>query len=462
MNCMDRDEKRGMDRRGFIKTLGATAMGACLFPWQIRERSEAGKNPPNIVYIVSDDMGYGELSCYGGQFPTPNIDSIATNGIRFTQGYVTAPVCSPTRAGIMTGRYQQRFGYESNPGFEARNPVFGVPSSETTFADRMKALGYKTGCFGKWHLGNMPQYHPFERGFDEFYGFLGGAHSYFKLGKDDLNRIRSGREFVEKMDYTTDAFTRQAVSFIERNHNNPFFLYLPYNAIHSPFEAPEKYLSRFPNIKEPRLKRLAAMLSAMDDGVGDILETLRKYGIEENTLVIFHSDNGAPNRKFFKDNGPLRGYKGQVFEGGIRIPFMIQWKDHLKAGVVSDDLISSLDVLPTAVEAAGGKVLPEWQLDGKNLMPYLIDQDSSAPHDTLYWRMEGHWAIRKGDWKLVRQEEGKKPSLFNIAEDIGEENDLAAEMPDMVRQLQIAYDSWDAEMAEPLWESKEKQRLRQR
>ena len=346
------------------------------------------KRRPNIIVIVADDLGYADLGCQGCKdIPTPNIDTLAQNGVRFTSGYVSCPVCSPTRAGLMTGRYQQRFGHEFNPGPVARaSSNFGLPLTEVTLADRLKAAGYATGMVGKWHLGTQPAYQPQQRGFDEFFGFLGGAHSYLNALANGANPIRRGTTPVYEKEYLTDAFSREALAFIDRHQKEAFFLYLPFNAVHAPLEGARKYLDRFANIQNDKRRTFAAMLSAMDDAVGAVLTKLRQAGIEQETLIFFFSDNGGPTRQTTSRNDPLRGFKGQVLEGGIRIPFLIQWKSHLPAGMVYERPVISLDILPTAVAAAGIELPPEAKLDGVSLLPYLNGEKSGQPHEALYWR----------------------------------------------------------------------------
>lgn len=429
------------------------------------ERTERAARP-NILVIVADDLGYGELSCQGNpQIPTPQIDSIAKGGVRFTSGYVSGPYCSPTRAGLMTGRYQERFGHEFNPGPAQTTPdTVGLSLKEKTLADRLKEAGYATGMFGKWHLGYAARFHPLKRGFEEYFGFLGGAHSYLDAASDGRNPILRGTKPVTSIDYTTDAFGREAVAFIEKHKSQPWFVYLPFNAVHAPLESLDKYLSRFEGIEDKRRRTFAAMLSAMDDAVGSVLAKVREHHLEENTLVFFFSDNGGPTARTTSRNDPLRGFKAQTWEGGIRIPFMVQWKGHLAAGKVDNRPVIQLDILPTALAAAGVTIHPEWKLDGVNLLPYLAGEKSGVPHETLYWRFGQQLAIRRGDWKLVKApgagaEGGRRRSvattegahLYNLAKDIGEQKNLAAQEPEKVRELAEAWNQWDAELVPPAW-----------
>ena len=426
----------------------------------------AGK--PNLLIILADDLGYGELSCQGftTQIPTPQVDSLARNGVLFTSGYVSGPYCSPTRAGLMTGRYQQRYGHEFNPGpVQTASTTFGLPLDEKTIGDHLKAAGYATGWFGKSHLGYEPQFHPLKRGFDEYFGFLGGAHSYLDAMADASNPILRGTERVSSIEYTTDAFAREAVNFIEKNRRQPWFCYLSFNAVHAPLQSLEKYLSRFSGIEDTRRRTFAAMLSAMDDGVGAVLAKVREHKLEENTLIFFLSDNGGPTMQTTSGNGPLRGFKAQTWEGGIRVPWMMQWKGRIPAGKVEDRPVIQLDILPTALSAAGVKIMPEWKLDGVDLLPYVAGKETGVPHEALYWRFGQQMAIRMGDWKLVKgigskgvegtERFGKAGTadaeLYNLAQDMGEKNNLADKEPARVKELAAAWEKWNSELVDPKW-----------
>jgi arylsulfatase A-like enzyme len=427
--------------------------------------AEAQGRRPNVVLLVADDMGYADVGFQGSRdIPTPNIDALAKAGIRFTDAYVSGPYCSPTRAGLMTGKYPQRFGHEFNP---PGRPEYGLPIDQTTMADHLRSAGYRTALFGKWHLGESPKFHPMSRGFDEFYGFLGGDHSYFTTHPDPGGPVYDGRTPVDTMGYLTEEIADRAVAFIERNRSRPFFLYVAFNAVHTPMNATEKYLTRFANIADEQRRTYAAMLSAMDDGVGRTIAALRSDGLEDNTLIFFFSDNGGPTMATTTVNGssnaPLRGSKRQTWEGGIRVPFVIAWKGHLAAGKTESRPIIQLDVLPTALAAAGVAVRPEWKLDGVDLLPFLSGKETGAPHDALYWRLGGTMAIRKGDWKLVKTGDGpldpdvaalsdlSTAGLYNLAEDIGEKNDLAAAHPEKAKELAEAWQRWNKELVRPLW-----------
>ncbi len=445
-------------RRTFL-TAAAGALGA----------RAAGARRPNIIVILADDLGYGELGCQGNpEIPTPNIDSIASNGVRFTSGYVTAPVCSPSRAGLMTGRYQTRFGHELNAiGAQNKLPGVGLPLAETTLAATLHSAGYATGMTGKWHLGGTPPFHPQQRGFDEFFGFLheghfyvpppyAGVKSYLRSPEppyDEDNPILRGATPVEEKQYLTEAFTREAVRFIDGHQDRPFFLYVPFNAIHSPMQALEPYMDRFTRIENLHRRVFAAMLASMDDGVGRILAKLRERKLEDDTLIFFLSDNGGPTQELTSSNKPLRGGKGQTFEGGIRIPYMVQWKRRLPAGRVYDEPVISLDIFATAAAAAGAKL--QHPIDGVDLVPHLAGAKKQAPHEMLFWRYGPSAALRKGNWKLVRQGERNAPAagfqLYDLSSDIAESRNLAADRPEVLRELTAAWTGMNAQMMAPLW-----------
>lgn len=439
----------------------------------VAQAQEAARRP-NILLIVADDLGYADLGFQGGtDVPTPHIDALAKGGVRFTNGYVSGPYCSPTRAGLLTARYQQRFGHEFNPGGEGANAGangLGLPLSETTIANRFKEAGYATGLVGKWHLGAGQKHHPLQRGFDEFYGFLGGAHTYFD--KQDASVMR-GHTKISEPEYLTDAFGREAVSFIDRHQKEPFLLYLAFNAVHTPMEADKDRLAKFSSIQPKARQTYAGMLSAMDDAVGKVLETLRKAQLEENTLIVFISDNGGPTMQGTtinaSVNAPLRGSKRTTLEGGVRVPFVLNWKGKIAPGTVYHNPVIQLDVQPTALAAAGIEVKNDWKFDGVNLLPYINNQKTGAPHERLYWRFGEQNAIRQGDWKLVQYDLNADsyptrgvtgPRLYNLTDDIGESKDLAEKHPEKVKELQALWKEWDKELVEPLWGGQNRQQQR--
>jgi arylsulfatase A-like enzyme len=434
----------------FVLSLAAVALTALA--------AAAADRPPNVVIILSDDVGYGEFGFQGNkEIPTPNIDSIARNGVRFTNGYVAATYCSPCRAGLMTGRYPTRFGHEWNEGGPAgvgKGAVpFGLPLDQKTIAQHLKARGYATYAVGKWHLGGMPEYLPMARGFDEFYGTV--ANTPYLNPPNFIDSRVSPKVTPVKDDtfYTTDAYAERSVDLIGKSKEKPFFLYLPFNAQHAPLQPPQRYLDRFPNIADDTRKKFAATTSAMDDAVGKVLAKIREIGQEENTLIVFFSDNGGPTQVTTSKNDPLRGRKATTLEGGIRIPFCMQWKGKIPAGTTYDHPVIQLDLLPTALTAAGAKLDPAWKLDGVDLMPYVTGKVKDPPHPMLYWRFGEQWAVRKGDFKLVASavDGVKMVKLYNLTDDVGEAKDLAAEMPDKVKELRAEWEKWNAGNIDPLW-----------
>jgi arylsulfatase A-like enzyme len=410
---------------------------------------------PNIVLIVGDDMGYADVGFHGCKdIPTPHLDALAKSGVRCTNGYVTGPYCSPTRAGLLTGRYQTRFGHELNPGGGAKQ---GLPLTESTLADRLKGAGYRTALVGKWHLGGSPEHHPQKRGFDKFFGFLGGAHDYFTpMG------ILRGNEPGGDKTYLTDALGREAVAFIGANKARHFFLYLAFNAVHTPMQADDERLKRFAGIADPQRRTYAAMMSAMDDAIGAVTKKLADEQLTGNTLIMFISDNGGPTMKGVTVNGsvntPLRGSKRTTLEGGVRVPFVLSWLGKVQAGPTDDRPVIQLDLHATALAAAGVTPKAEWKLEGVDLVPYLSGKEKGNPHEALFWRFGKQMAIRQGDWKLVRYDlaaEGSKgisaTRLYNLKDDIGEATDLAGKHPEKVKELQARWDAWDKSNVAPEW-----------
>jgi arylsulfatase B len=452
--------------------------------------SATAEQRPNVIFIVVDDLGYGELGCYGGKdIPTPHLDSLAASGVRFTSGYVTAPFCAASRAALMTGRYQTRFGFEFNPiGAKNAAPGIGLPVAEKTVADRLRDAGYATGLVGKWHLGGTEPFHPQRRGFDEFFGFLHEGHYYVTppwqgvttwlrrkklpdggqgrwtspdgrtvwsthLGSnepeyDTGNPLLRSSQSVDEKANLTDAFTREACDFIGRHRSQPFFLYLAYNAVHSPMQGTDEYMKKFSHIEDIQRRIFAAMLAHLDDSVGKVLAELRESGVEENTLVVFLGDNGGPTEELTSSNAPLRGGKGDLWDGGIRVPFIVSWKNHITAGRIVNASVVSIDATATALELADAGS-GQKRLDGINLMPLLAGKMTEVPERTLFWRVGQKNALRSGNWKLIR--DGKEWQLYDLAHDIGETTNLAAKEPARVQQLTSLWDKWNTEQLEPLW-----------
>jgi len=454
-------------RRTFRKFLLGFVLSACAL---VSPSALAQSGQPNIIVILADDLGYGDVGFNGcPDYPTPNIDSLTINGVRCSSGYVTHPFCSPSRAALLTGRYQQRFGHENQPTDDAANPRLGVPAQELLLAQILQPAGYVCGAVGKWHLGLAPNFHPMQRGFDEFFGFLGAASSYY-----NATLLRGTTQITEPA-YLTDAFTREAVSFINRHATEPFFLYLAYNAVHSPFDTPpQNYMDRVANITDPSRRTYAAMATALDDGVGQVLQALQGQNLLSNTLVFFLSDNGGDNNNRSR-NYPLRGYKFDVLEGGIHVPFAVQWMGRLPGNNVYDEPVSSLDIVATASAAAAVQLPTDRVYDGFNLIPFLA-REQVAPPRTLFWRWFGLgasgppcdppsapgisggspdtiWAVRSGVLKLVaaRGTTSQPASLYNLQTDIGETQNLAGAQPGEVSTLKSLYNQWNSETIPPLW-----------
>ncbi len=425
------------------------------------------RRKPNLVVILADDMGYGDISTYGSPgVPTPNLDAIARQGTRFTDGYVSCAVCSPSRVALLTGRYQQRFGHEFNSGSPEREAEvnFGIPKQATILPQMLKPAGYRSGVFGKWHLGVREGYHPLDRGFDEFVGFLPGGNDFVTgrtpgaqiaavrgegeaMPKQRQHTLMRGREPFSDDRYLTDLLSSEAADFIGRNREQPFFLYLAYNAIHTPLQATTRYLDRFAGIANPKHRVLAAMTAALDDGVGSVMSKLRETNLERDTMLVFLSDNGCPVVTGAGTNHPLNGEKATYFEGGIRIPYMMRWPGRIPGGKTYREPVVSRDIVPTFLNAAA--VPSQIQFDGTNLLPFL-NGGSGAPHDVLYWRGGKGRAVRKGKWKLLEFGDNYT-KLFDLQADIGEKKDVSAANPDVVRELKSAWTAWSNTMAKPGW-----------
>ena len=425
---------------------------------QAADRESPG--PPNFVLIVADDLGYGDLGVQGSkQILTPNIDQIAEKGIIFTNGYVSSAVCSPSRAGLMTGKHQLTFGYGDNlavPSQPGYDPDYnGLPVNESTIADRLRALGYATGLTGKWHLGEEQQFYPSNRGFDEFWGFLGGAHDYFTAGPEKTgmkSTIKCNFKTPGPITYLTDDIGDESVDFIKRHKDHPFFLYVAFNAPHAPMQATERDLELFSNIPDKLRQTYCAMVYRLDQNVGKILNILRDQGLENNTMIVFISDNGGPQHSISNGsiNAPLRGQKTTVLEGGIRVPFFIKWPARLTAGQKVSDFVLSLDICPTFVAAAGGSVSEKDNFTGVNLIPFLTGQTNKVPHVIMEWRYTVGAAIRDGDWKLIRLPD-RLPMLYHLSEDISEQHDLALQKPEKTKMLLEKLGTWEVNLPYPIF-----------
>lgn len=409
------------------------------------------------MLLLADDLGFNDLSVQGSQaIPTPRIDALAEEGVRFTSAYATAATCSPSRAAILSGRYQQRFGVEFNTGPRdvTHELERGLDTSVVTVADLLEEAGYVTGIVGKWHLGSQDRFHPLERGFEEFFGFLPGAHPYFPATVADREvweTVMRDWERAGETEYLTDAFAREAVSFIERHRDQPFFLYVPFNAVHRPIEATDEYLDRFADVEGEEQRTYYAMVSALDDAVGDILQALEDEGLADDTLVVFTNDNGGLNLEQ-ADNQPLRLGKLFLFEGGVRVPMAIRWPGVTTAGQLHEDAASMLDLFPTFLGAAGVEPPDGLELDGVGLLPYLRGDIAGPTHDFLYWRNGPNLAVLKDNWKLIQA--GDHVWLFDLETEIGETTNLAEEHPEIVDELLQAFEAWESEMKAPAWPSR--------
>ncbi|HIF30359.1 MAG TPA: N-acetylgalactosamine 6-sulfatase (GALNS) [Planctomycetaceae bacterium] len=428
-----------------------------LMTWSRQDPLQAAPDSqPNIVIILTDDQGYADISLnpkHPKEVSTPHMDALAKHSVAFSQGYTSGHVCSPTRAGLMLGRYQQRVGVYSagdgGRGFDPQLPIF--PSF---LPDE-----YVSTAIGKWHLGLDEDYpelkwHAMNRGFDECYKFMGrGGHSYFDLRSDTEGKFSHpmyrNKDRINDEGYLTSRLTEEAVAFIDRNKSRPFLLYLAYNAVHAPPQAPEDdiaaYQRRFPDIGKER-QVLMAMLKHLDDGVGDVVAKLKREELFDNTLLFFLTDNGGA-KAMHADNTPLRGFKGSLAEGGIRTPFLVSWPAKFSGGRTVDTPIISLDILPTAVDAIG-KQSAKNNFDGKSLLP-LLTGDSQTHHDTLFWCKDGdEWAVRRGDWKL-RSVKGET-ELFNLTDDPSEQRNLVDDQAKIVTTLRNAFAAWKEQMADPI------------
>ena len=471
----------------FAAFLAALLAVACSAP----EPEQHGP-PPNIVVILADDLGYNDLGSYGSEIiKTPHLDELARGGVRLTDGYVSAAVCSPSRAGLYTGRYQPRFGYEFNTS--GRDTVVGLPTDQRTLADMLKSAGYATGLIGKWHLGKSEKHHPLNRGFDEYFGHLSGGSTYIDSRMEGVqswparnapttrpegSAIYDGFEKVEVARYLTDVFAERAVDFIRRHKEERFFLMLTPNAPHTPLQATAEYADRYRDVEEAGQRIFAAMVSSVDDYVGDVVAELRAHGLEESTLIAFLSDNGCV--KYLSQdvcsNDPLSGSKRFHLEGGIRVPFIFHWPAGLPGGSTFEHPAISLDLFSTLAAAAGSEETAE---DSVNLLPYLRGENSDPPHEFLFWRAKPNIAVRWGNWKLWKVNKsdkayddftlggrrlpqvdyagdsplGQLTVLYDLSADVGEQKNLADERPAIVKRLESALEAWNSELAEPMWPS---------
>lgn len=466
---------------------------------------------PNVILIVADDLGYSDLACYGNKhIETPNIDALGKEGIRFTQAYVTSPICGPSREAILTGRYQQRFGDEfmpydhfdaayiqnirkhysslkkTIPGLNDLRPDLwinrkkfndGLPATEITIAQLLKANGYRTGLVGKWNLGTGDGFYPYQRGYDYSYFFEGALTRYVDDPVDttqyinkhlpwafsDLfswaprngsSAIRENKNVVKDTGYLTFSFASKAIDFIEQNKSEPFFLTLTFNAPHDPFQVPKEYFNRIKNVTDTVQRVYYGMIEALDDAVGQVRQKLKDASIDKNTIIIFLSDNGGATYTKATDNAPLRGGKCTHFDGGLLVPFFISYPGALKGNTTYDAPISSLDIFTTIAAITSTPLAKDRVYDGVNLLPYLDNTTDSLPHNVFYWRNGYSKAIRKDEWKLYINNKNKIVLLFNLAVDREELHDLSKQYPEKLKELQKQLQQWEDEQCiKPRWKS---------
>ena len=436
-----------MNRREFVKFVAAGA-AALLGSSRVGARSRVA-DKPNIILIMADDLGYGDIGCYGStRIKTPNIDALARGGMKFTDYHSNCPVCSPTRAALLTGRYQQRCGIEGVVT-AAKHRHTGMALEEVTFAEVLKRRGYATGIFGKWHVGYSAEFNPAKQGFDEFIGYVSGNvdfHSHIdQAGFDDWWK---NLKKVPEEGYTTDLITKHGVDFIERHKDQPFCLYLPHEAVHSPYQGRNDPPERLPGGKKGRkaqgpeiTRAYKEMVEVMDEGIGRIVDTVKRLGLERKTFIFFCSDNGATKQG---SNGALAGYKGSLWEGGHRVPAVAYWPGRIKLGTTTDQTVLGMDLFPTMASVAGARLPAGLKLDGVDLLG-MLTENKKLPERTLFWRYRKEKAVRKGPWKLLVRD--NETTLYNLDGDLGEKNDLARAEPRMLKRLEDELAVWDREVS---------------
>lgn len=414
---------------------------------------------PNFIIILADDLGYGDVGFTGSkQIKTPHLDKLADSGVTFEQGYVSAPVCGPSRAGLITGRNQVNFGFDNNnvkPGPQYNREYFGLPVTEQTIADRLSKQGYVNGMIGKWHLGDEEHFKATKRGFNEVWTYPVGGHDYFRSepdGEGYLSPLESNYKTPDPITYITDDTGNESVDFIKRNKDKPFFLYASFNAPHAPLQAPEKDIELYKHIKNENRRIYAAMIHRLDINVGKIIAELKANNIYENTVVVFLSDNGGPGHGLNSRtvNVPLRGSKGNLLEGGIRVPFVMSWPARIKANTIYKKPVTSLDLTPTFIALAGGQITKKDKIDGHNILPYITGAKAGDPNQEMKWRFTVSASIRDGDWKLIRLPD-RLPMLYNIKGDIAELNDVANQHPERVKTMLKVLGDWDVSTPQHLY-----------
>lgn len=447
------------------RALAALTISLLGFTSEALAKEGDARKAPNVIIIMADEIGYGDLGISGTtSIPTPNINRIAAGGVICTSGYVSHMVSSANRAGLLTGRYPSRFGYERSVAWRPQDPSVGLPTTEKTLAEALRPLGYKSGLIGKWHLGANDNFHPLNRGFDEFFGFLGGGHRSFP---DELDLqyttdariepesfrtwVLRGMQPVRTQRYLTEELTQEAIEFVRNQSKNPFFLFLSYNAPRSPLQAPEKEISAFSHIKDEKRRTYAAMISVMDRGVGQLLDQLDLLEIGDNTLVFFLSSCGGDIAATGAYNGTVKGMRGEPFEGGIRVPFIVRWPAQLPGGKIYRKPVSTLDVFATVAAANQLPADPARPLDGVDLVPFLRGDKLGAPHERLFQRMFDHgtYVVREGNFKLIQRKRDMPLQLYNLADDQMEKNNIAEQNPDMVKALSERFREWNSQMIAP-------------
>ena len=441
-----------MNRREFIKLAigGAATVVMPNYGCSVGRSSGATAERPNIILIMADDLGYGDISCYGSKkIRTPNIDALARGGLKFTDYHSNCPVCSPTRAALLTGRYQQRCGIEGVVYAKGPARQTGIALEETTFAEVLKKRGYATGIFGKWHLGYNVEFNPARQGFDEFIGYVSGNVDYHShIDQAGFEDWWKNLQKVPEEGYCTDLITKHSVDFIERHKDKPFCLYLPHEAPHYPYqgrEDPPERLSGGRKGKKAKgdeiTRAYKEMVEVMDEGIGRIVEKVRRLGLERKTFIFFCSDNGATKNG---SNGVLAGYKGSLWEGGHRVPAVAYWPGKIKAGATTDQTAMGMDLFATMMSIAGAKPQASLKLDGVDLLQ-MLTEGARLPKRTLFWRYKKGKAARKGPWKLLVQNNQSK--LYNLDEDLGEKENLALARPDVVKALEDELAAWEQEVS---------------
>lgn len=414
------------------------------------------KNNPNILVILADDLGYGDIQSFyaDSEALTPEMDKLVESGVRFANAYVTSSICGPSRAALMTGKYPQRFGFEDNigPFRQSSEIVPGIPLNEKVMPEYLKDAGYITGLIGKWHLGDEDvNMYPNRRGFDEFFGFLGGASGYQIGNNPQRNLLRNGVSVNNEDEYLTDAFGREAVSFIEKHKDEKFFLYLSFNAVHTPLKAIEEYLSKFSHIADENRRTMLAMNYAMDVNIGKVMDKLNELRLEENTLIFFYSDNGGYPGHNYSENTPFRGGKTEMWEGGIRIPFSMSWKGQITPNTVFQEPVCAFDILPTALSFQNLLQMGSNSFNGVDLLPFISGEKSGSPHPTLYWRQNKQWAMREGNWKLIKPKGQDEIELYDLLLDKEEQNNVAAKNSSRITSMLAKHDSWSSTLMPPQW-----------